>query len=289
MANTESVDAVAESVPSIGAGASAVMGWLGALTSVVLVGGLGYWVYDLATRDAREIPVVRAMVGPARTAPEDPGGFEAAHQGYAVNNLASDEADLPLAERVVLAPAEIGPTEEDAAPGAAPGAAADPVASMRDAVEGALSELLGGDPDVSRTVPSELGTSPRSARVPASPRPVQRPDRDIVTRASITPASFVMPVSASPILDPAEIPTGTRLVQLGDFASEAEAEAAWARLTIQFSDFLDSKSRVISPAPSAGQERYRLRAFGFDDLAEARILCAALIAEQADCIPVRKR
>ena len=78
-----------------------------------------------------------------------------------------------------------------------------------------------------------------------------------------------------------------RLVQLGDYASPDEAEAAWARLGMQFSDFLDSKARVIAPVQSGGQQRYRLRAYGFEDLAEARNLCAALIAEQADCIPVR--
>ncbi|MCA8884112.1 MAG: SPOR domain-containing protein [Rhodobacteraceae bacterium] len=263
-------------------GASAMMGWLGALTSVALMGGLGYWVYDLATRDAHATPVVRAMVGPSRTAPDEPGGFEAAHQGYAVNNLASDEHDLPLAERVVLAPEEVGPTEEDQAPGMP----VDPLASMRDAVEGALSEVLGLDAESGRAAPVGLGGA-RGAHLPAGPRPVQRPDRDVVTRATLSPATFMVPVHEPLIVEPSDIPDGARLVQLGDYASPDEAEAAWARLGMQFSDFLDSKARVIAPVQSGGQQRYRLRAYGFEDLAEARNLCAALIAEQADCIPVR--
>ena len=46
--------------------------WAGALTSVALVAGLGIWGYDLAMRDLNGVPVVAALEGPMRVAPEDP-------------------------------------------------------------------------------------------------------------------------------------------------------------------------------------------------------------------------
>ena len=62
----------------------------GALTSVALIAGVGVWAYKLAVRDVRGVPVVQALEGPARIAPENPGGELALHQGMAVNEIAAE-------------------------------------------------------------------------------------------------------------------------------------------------------------------------------------------------------
>jgi hypothetical protein len=49
------------------------------------------------------------------------------------------------------------------------------------------------------------------------------------------------------------------------------------------------KGRVIEQASIGGSSFYRLRAEGFRDLADARRFCAALVAEDAECIPVAAR
>ena len=55
---------------------------------------MGLWAYRLGTRDAAEVPIIRAMEGPTRIQPEDPGGLRAAHQGLEVNSvLAGRPAD----------------------------------------------------------------------------------------------------------------------------------------------------------------------------------------------------
>ncbi len=77
---------------------------LGAAASVALIAGLGWWGYDLAMRDARGVPVVRALEGPMRVAPEDPGGEVVDHQGLSVNNVAAVGAAAPPPDRLVLAP-----------------------------------------------------------------------------------------------------------------------------------------------------------------------------------------
>jgi hypothetical protein len=95
--------------------------------------------------------------------------------------------------------------------------------------------------------------------------------------------------SASLDIDPATLPAGTRLAQLGAFESVAVAQAEWERLNGRFGDYLTGKKRVIQKASSGGRTFYRLRAMGFADLSDARRFCSALVAGNADCIPVTTR
>jgi hypothetical protein len=90
-------------------------------------------------------------------------------------------------------------------------------------------------------------------------------------------------------LDPAKLPSGTRLVQLGAFDSPETARAEWDRIMGQFSAYMQGKSRVVQRAESNGRIFYRLRAHGFADLGDARRFCTVLLAEKAACIPVAVR
>lgn len=271
------------------------MRWLGALSSVAIVGGLSFWVYDLATRDAREVPVVMAMEGPSRAQPTEPGGFKAAHQGLSVNRISSKTIDSPLSERVVLAPDAIGVSEDDHPPESAEqadamvGKAIDPDMALRLAVEGALTQVLGGD-DTGATGQNAAMTTPRtlSGGTSIAPRPRPRPAVDVATRAASQGSLPALSARALD-LDPTAIPAGTRLVQLGAYDSDLMAKSEWDRLSNEFEDYLAPKQRVIERAQVGDRVFYRLRAYGFDDLAEARNFCAVLMADSADCIPVLTR
>ena len=85
------------------------------------------------------------------------------------------------------------------------------------------------------------------------------------------------------------MPAGTRLAQLGAFDSEEVAREQWDQMNQQFGVYLSDKRRVIQRATSGGRVFYRLRAMGFEDIADARRFCSALVAENADCIPVVTR
>ncbi len=87
----------------------------GALMSVALVVGIGVWGYRLLVRDVTGVPVVRALEGPMRVAPENPGGEPAANQGLAVNRVQSDGVAQPVPDRLVLAPAAAGIRQDDPA------------------------------------------------------------------------------------------------------------------------------------------------------------------------------
>jgi hypothetical protein len=86
--------------------------------------------------------------------------------------------------------------------------------------------------------------------------------------------------------DLAPVEPGSRLVQLGAFDTPEQARAAWGEIARRFGPIMADKDRVLQQAEAGGRSFWRLRAGGFDDLGEARRFCAALVADQADCIPV---
>ena len=93
-------------------------GIAGALISLGLMAGLGVWGYKLLARDISGVPVVRAVEGPMRVQPENPGGRPAAHQGLAVNNVAAAGIAEGPVDQLMLAPRPVDLTEDDVAMGA---------------------------------------------------------------------------------------------------------------------------------------------------------------------------
>jgi hypothetical protein len=291
MADIEFDEFEAEPQPRAG-GFQNIINWAGALTSVSLVLGLAFWGYQLTMRDVTGVPVVRALEGPMRVAPENPGGLPAEHQGLAVNAVAAaGEAEAP-AERLVLAPRPVALTDEDlpaaAEPRLAPAEAAvveaqeapeeaeiDPIhAALVMAVEGADAEDAAPEPEL---LPAAV------PGVTRSPRPLARPADMPATRpaATVTPAEIEIAAT--------EVAPGTNLVQLGAYDTAEVARAEWQRLSGRFSTLLEGKQRLVQAAQSGGRTFYRLRAVGFADISDARRFCAALTAEKAGCIPVVSR
>ena len=126
---------------------------------------------------------------------------------------------------------------------------------------------------------------------------IKAPGVKLSLRPNLRPARF-SPASAAPAqltgrateeLDPNSLPAGTRLAQLGAYESAEVARAEWDRIYASFGDYLEGKKRVIQRAESGGRTFYRLRAVGFEGLSDARRFCSALVARNADCIPVTTR
>lgn len=280
----------------------------GAASSLALVIGLGVWGYQIAVRDVMGIPIVRALEGPMRIAPENPGGEVADHQGLSVNDVAAVGVATPVPDSLVLAPrpvdlsAEDGPglapaaTEVAAVPAtdtpvpSAPAAPAPTVSPLGDALAPTEVVALADDLAAAATAP-EPAVPVAAPVVPggigASLRPMPRPGSLNVATLS-APVAAALSVAAKEI-DPATLETGTRLVQLGAYDSADMARAEWDRLAGQFGELLAEKSRVIQAAQSGGRTFYRLRAHGFEGEDDARRFCSALIAENAACIPVAHR
>jgi hypothetical protein len=94
-------------------GVARALNVLGAVLSVALIVGLVNWGYTLVMRDVTGIPVVRALEGPMRMQPENPGGVAADYQGLAVNTIAAEGQAEGPAEAVTLAPAPVALADED--------------------------------------------------------------------------------------------------------------------------------------------------------------------------------
>ncbi len=90
-----------------------IVSMAGAVCSVALVLGLGFWGYRLAVRDVAGVPVMRALAGPMRVAPADPGGDQASNQGLSVNTIAATGSSGPVADEVTLAPRSVSLQSDD--------------------------------------------------------------------------------------------------------------------------------------------------------------------------------
>ena len=85
----ESLDQHPETVGTVGMMKTAV-NWGVAALSFAVIGSFVIWMVNLGLRDPHDVPIVRAMEGPSRVAPTDPGGKQALHQGLAVNSVQSE-------------------------------------------------------------------------------------------------------------------------------------------------------------------------------------------------------
>ncbi|SDF14351.1 SPOR domain-containing protein [Rhodobacter capsulatus] len=300
----------------------------GAAVSGALILGVIVWGYRLAVRDVSGVPVIRALEGPARMAPSDPGGDLAAHVGLAVNEVAGSGLAAPGPSRVVLAPPPTGLSPDDAPmselkplpqvdrpadaedlamegpPVPVPDSALPAKPALAAPVADPAAELP-TDPEppaetaLTETAPAETAVEPPPAEtaaaepvIPAdvpgvvkSPRPLARPDLDIEAEAAAQAVAAALAGPETVELKAADLPSGTRVVQLGAFDSPEEARAEWGRISGRFEALMAGKKRIVQEAASGGRSFWRLRVSGFKGVEEARQFCAALVAEGANCIP----
>ncbi len=295
----------------------------GGVISLVLVVGIGVWGYNIAMRDAMGVPVVRALEGPMRVAPENPGGEIAAHQGLSVNDVAATGVASPVPDSMILAPRPVDLSADDTAGLAAEAPTGEAPANLGPALAATdvaplTAETLLPEPVAldSNTNISDLADSLAAGVAPLAPsadspevevvsggvgrsiRPMARPRAvEMAATAGSTGVSAAAADAAvmaalgagSAEVDVASLPAGTRLVQLGAFDNEDQARGEWDRLAARFGDLMVGKSRVVQSAQSGGRTFYRLRAHGFDGEDDARRFCSALVAENAECIPVALR
>ena len=226
---------------------------MGVAVSVALILGAGVWSWRLIERQAAGVPVIRAAEGPMRIAPEEPGGDLAEHQGLSVSRIAAGVTGVTRASELRLAPRTVEIRAEDmpAPPEPPPPAIA--------ATDLAVAEALGLDANALVRASAEV-----------RPRPEPRP-RSHSGWSGSTAAG------------------GGEVVQLGAFPEEDLAAAEWRTLVGRFPDLLDGTERRIERVDREDRTFWRLRAGGFPDLADARRVCAALTAGDAECIPVVRR
>lgn len=290
----------------------------GALVFLGVIVILGVWAWRLGTRDAHEVPVIRAMAGPSRVQPADPGGLQAAHQGLEVNEVLGGVPEAPAKAAAAVPPARPAPpalAPEDATQGelvaSAPKALAErvlgqvsselavPDEGLAETDAAAMQPILPPDvtdeTDGAETAAPATDVRPRSrpaglqvARAAPAPAPTtaSAPTASAPTAAAAAPAK---PAPAKPAVATNEVgsvQSGARLVQLGAFDSEEITRKAWSSLVAKNPDLLASKSLYVERTTSNARVFYRLRVAGFQSADDTRRMCEALRSRGVACIPV---
>ena len=281
--------------------------WVGAALSLSLLTGAIGWSYKLIVRDISQIPIVRAQLGPLRVAPDDPGGLTAANQGLSVTQLAVNERPL-LSDEIFLAPAAEVLSEENVALQISEENSSITNKEKFDTLEVSTENSLDlkilpeqnatGLASNNEAVLSTAAFSPKKLEIENavslalsltnevdssfnSLRPKIRP----VVLNQIQTDNIAQSVANELVVT---LPVGSAVVQLGAFESKSLAKIEWQRLEVLLGSVLTSKNMVIQKAESGGKVFYRLRAFGFDDLSDARQFCSA-VNDKVACIPVVTR
>ena len=281
--------------------------WVGAALSLSLLTGAIGWSYQLIVRDINQIPIVRAQLGPLRVAPDDPGGLTAANQGLSVTQLAVNERPL-LSDKIFLAPAAEVLSEENVALQISEENSSITNKEKFDILEVSTENSLDlkilpeqnatGLASNNEAILSTAAFSPKKLEIENavslalaltneenssfnSLRPKIRP----VVLNQIQTDNIAQSVANELVVT---LPIGSAVVQLGAFASKSLAQIEWQRLETLLGSVLTSKNMMVQKAESGGRVFYRLRAFGFDNLSDARQFCSA-VNDKVACIPVVTR
>lgn len=123
--------------------------YLGALVSVLLMCALAVWGYRLVVRDVSGVPVIRAVEGDARVAPEHPGGELTDRTGLAVNAVAAGSRTAPV-ERVAIAPAPTALSGQDVAMGELGATAHEPAPSDQPLADDTVDTVALTDAEAAR-------------------------------------------------------------------------------------------------------------------------------------------
>lgn len=293
--------------------------WLIAGGSLALLGGMVYWGLQLVERDPSQVPVIKAMEGPARTAPENPGGEIAEHLGLAVNKVQTGTGVSDEADSVSLAPEQHSLTNEEqtaAMVDPTPEAVIEPTSLTVDdediiVVEeptieaAALEEGKPEDPpaivdateaDVIAAIEEAMKLADLGLETKPSIYPKLRPsDLKVASLAPAAVTKVETPKVETASTDPAfanritEVAVGSKVVQLGAYDSEELALAEWKKLMGKHSDFLGPKKLLVQPVDSGGRKLFRLRAVGFEGRDEAKGFCTALNARGVACFALTAR
>ena len=108
--------------------------------------------------------------------------------------------------------------------------------------------------------------------------PQEAPVAEVVEVAAVTA------VAATNNLDVIPLPSGTKMIQIGAYDSEAVARQQWDRFSRLHSDLLGSKTHYVQRTNNSGKIFYRLRVAGYDSKEQTRAACAALSARGLPCI-----
>ncbi|RKR00116.1 SPOR domain-containing protein [Maricaulis maris] len=246
-----------------------------ALAAFVLFLGVVWSAYNQGLRDSGRDGAPRLIPNeePYRERPVDPGGEETPDTNLEVYDrlTGEDGADDPVSVR----PGPEEPLEETSRP------------ALR-------VEQVDAD-DASANAPIETAELPDATPRQAPQRPERQPDPE--------PEIEVQQPARQP--DPAPVDTrpdtpagtatagvdlsGSWVVQIASFRTEADAEAAWVAFRTRFSDISAGMAPDVASVEIEGRGTYhRLRIAAFGERGDAVSFCTTLQSRGQDCLVARR-
>ncbi len=264
-----------------------------ALLVLAMFAGVVWLAYVNGVAKGRtETPVLAAQNGPAKIAPQNPGGAQEPYKGFKIY-----EQPAP-------------PDEDAAATPAANAAAATPAPATTPAPQPVTPPVA--KVEAAPVVNTEPAPPPKPAPVAATPAPKPAPVKAV---AAATPA----PVKAAPVAKPATAPVpagpatgaprsltelaaqpapapkaaaapvkaatgGAYVLQIGAYKSQADADAAWKAYKAKHAALLSGYGPDVQQADLGDKGTwYRLRIAGFSDKDAASAVCDRLKSDGGSC------
>ena len=264
-----------------------------ALLVLAMFAGFVWLAYSEGVARGRgETPVITAEAGPARVAPQNAGGAAEPYKGFKIYEQPAPPDD-DTAQSTALAPKPPSPppatkpalTEPTPAP-TAPVKAEAPAAPVRAApvpaapAPAAPVKVAAAPPKpVPAMKPSQLPAQP-AAPIGAATAPPRA--------LSATPAAPVVAAKPVPAATPsaasAPAASGSFVLQIGAYKSQADANTAWTAYKAKHASLLSGYSPDVRQA-DLGEKGiwYRLRIAGFPSKDVATALCDRLKADGGGC------
>lgn len=258
------------------AGGSRAMSWMVLTVAVGGFAALAYYAYRSGgqTSSDDEVLTIAADDTPIRQAPENAQGEQFANKDKTIYDVIAPDGSvtveklLPDSERP-LAAENIEDSEDNLPVTKTAAATLATVASTPIVTPLAAATAR---PDVPEDVTSFVAPAPLLKKSGAAPEMINE-KRTVATSAE------------SPLKPTVKSPSGgAYMLQLGAFKSQAEAQAAWKRISAAHSDILGG-APIIVKAELPNGTFYRLRSGVYASLSAAKAACVRL-GSQA-CFPVK--
>ncbi|HEU4549240.1 MAG TPA: SPOR domain-containing protein [Rhizomicrobium sp.] len=254
-----------------------------ALVVLAMFAGVVYLAYTQGVAKGRgEMPVLAAADGPARVAPQQPGGAQVPYQGFKIY-----EQPAPPDDAADAASAESNPGEDQAggASATAPVKSSPPQSAR---VQSAPAQSTPVKP-----VQTAAAPPPKPAAPVAATRSIARPAPPAPSRPA--PAAMSAPAgvaTAAPrsLGRPAAAPAGTGsfFLQIGAYKSQADAETAWKTFQARHATLLSGHGLDVQRVDLGDKGVwYRARVGSFSDRDVALALCDRLKADGGACFLAR--
>ena len=265
-----------------------------ALLVLAMFAGVVWLAYTQGVARGRgETPVLTAANGPERVAPQD-GGGNVPYQGFKIYEQPAppdDSAEAPAAAAAKPAPVAVTPAppppvvkaEAPPAPKPAPAkiepAPVKPAPAKTETPPKSVAALI----QQANSEPVKPAPAPKAP--PPAAKPAPAPAQATGAPRSLTPPQQVAANAPAKLAAPAAAASGTYMLQIGAFKSQAEAAAAWKTYQGKHAALLSGYSDNVQQADLGEKGTwYRLRIGGFADKEVATALCDRLKADGGACM-----